>query len=873
MRDLRPTLIVLLAAAALISPAAPRAAAAPSGPVPDTTGILTPWRIEPQFPCVHDSVAMIVRGFVSTPCEVFVGAEAIGPLHVRIRLQHYADRYCFAAPFQFFPVPVPLGLFPAGSHAGLVDIETTVFIQDTASTVTTQQFRFDFNVTSDCGPVPPPQPGPLPYVNSITTDPEHPCATQPTTLVVAGLLPATCGQVIDSQVIDSEHVTLTLKPYVLADTACSALLMPWQVRFPLGTVAAGVHRTEIALVMLVPDSTRTTFERRFFYQTHEFWVNDICDSLPTPPPGPLPYVTEILVGGRTPCNPSLICPDDSISVRILGMFPSDCFSFRKIEVIPSPLTVVPPLPPTVRVIVDDGGCLGRPCSRQPVPWTAAAELPAWPPGAYPLTVELARVTCSDTYPPGDLFSTTLPLRVADSCAAPAPCLKAGFEPGPGGQCNATVSKVHPAVLTFTVAPSVALAGLQGEFRLDPSDLEVMKVEAIGPAAGMLLNWTATDDGARFVLLAPSGAPIPVSTTHAWPVLRVVVAPLTRSPIPDQTTMVADNLLGSDVNGQAVPLCPPPPCVDPLRYPAIAFICAEQECDFNADGLLDIRDLVLMVHCVNAEGPCPPDAATRFDCDGDSLLAVADVLCCARDILGRPPCADCSPDSVRPEPGVSMSFGDPQTAAGVITVPLHFTGVERVGAAKLTLALPLDRYDVAGFDANSPWLALHDQQGGRLTLGLINVQDSRSLAQYPPPSFLLRLRLKPGATPGGAVTATAGEFSGTDGVTLGVHLGQPSEALPGAGAAALSANQPNPFSRETAFTLDLPQAGEVTVAIYDLRGRTVTTLHRAPLTAGPHEFRWNGTQSDGTPAPNGVYFYRAVVAGQPLSRKLILMRGN
>src|SRR5262245_58694749 len=130
MKDLRSTMIAVLDAAALISTSAPKAI---PGPVPDTTGLLTTWRIEPRFPCIHDSVTMVVRGFVSTPCEVFVGAEAIGPLHVRIRLQHYADRYCFAAPFQFFPVPVPRGVFPAGSHTGLVDIETTVFIQDTAS--------------------------------------------------------------------------------------------------------------------------------------------------------------------------------------------------------------------------------------------------------------------------------------------------------------------------------------------------------------------------------------------------------------------------------------------------------------------------------------------------------------------------------------------------------------------------------------------------------------------------------------------------------------------------------------------------------------------------------------------------------------------
>src|SRR5262245_35356182 len=227
MRHHRPTLIAALAAAALFSPAAPRALA---GPVPDTTGILTPWRIEPRLPCIHDSVTMVVRGFVATPCDSFMGAERIGPLHVRIHVLHYADRYCFAAPILFYPVPVPLGVFPAGSHTGLVDVLTTTITGDTASTDALQQFRFGFDVTPECGQEPPP-PGQLPYVNSIGTDPEHPCSTQPTSLVLGGYLPSTCGQVIDWQAIDSEHVTLTLKPHSLADTVCAQSLAPWHVAF------------------------------------------------------------------------------------------------------------------------------------------------------------------------------------------------------------------------------------------------------------------------------------------------------------------------------------------------------------------------------------------------------------------------------------------------------------------------------------------------------------------------------------------------------------------------------------------------------------------------------------------------------------------
>src|SRR5207244_1779091 len=141
-------------------------------------------------------------------------------------------------------------------------------------------------------------------------------------------------------------------------------------------------------------------------------------------------------------------------------------------------------------------------------------------------------SCSDTYPPGQLFRTQVPFTVAPDCG-PA-CLIAGFAP-PRAEltaCNATVSATHPAQLTLMIRPTVALAGLQGALRLEPSALRVTGIETVGPAAGMMLDWTATPDGARFVLFAQHGAPIPALTAFpdpqnpadpiAWPVLRLTV---------------------------------------------------------------------------------------------------------------------------------------------------------------------------------------------------------------------------------------------------------------------------------------------------------------------------------------------------------------
>jgi hypothetical protein len=246
----RTTFIAMLLATAILAPASP-IHASPADSLPDTTGIHTSWRIEPARPCVNDSVFMIVRGYVATPCDSFIGAQAITPLFVRIRQQVRVELACFVGPTIFYPVPLALGRFPAGTHSGIVEVVTTQLREDGSSTTMTQQFRFGFEVAATCSiPPPPPPPGPLPYTHTIGTEPERACAGQPTSLVLKGAFPSGCGEVVDTWVQDPHNVHLTLRPFALPDTACLAVLKPWRAGFPLGPLPTGPHRTNITMVVI-----------------------------------------------------------------------------------------------------------------------------------------------------------------------------------------------------------------------------------------------------------------------------------------------------------------------------------------------------------------------------------------------------------------------------------------------------------------------------------------------------------------------------------------------------------------------------------------------------------------------------------------------
>ena len=505
-----------------------------------------------------------------------------------------------------------------------------------------------------------------------------------------------------------------------------------------------------------------------------------------------------------------------------------------------------------------------------------------PAGSWHLQVEVAKVSCSDSIPPDSLFTERVAFGVVDSCTPPlaGPCLLGVFEhPNGFGGCDAFLTPGGSTSLVFGVHSTVPLSGLQGEFLLG-NLLRIVNLEPVGPAAGMHLTWTPTQLGARFVLFAESGAPIPPRpwpNDSAAPVLRVTVEAAPGATVPVNGQISSLNLLGSD---QAAGPVRPCPLID-TRIADIfsGRICLERLCDANADGLVDVRDLVLLVHCMNGEGACSDSTGAVFDCNSDSTFSLADVICCANKVLQQGICPDCPPDTTsRPEPGVRLHLGSPVTTATGVTVPLRLDGSDRIGAARFVLRYPLDRYEVASveFPERRPeWLDLYQVRGDELTIGLIQTASRSMQAEVSVTAveMLVHLRLKPGREPGGELLATQSEFSGPDGVSLEVNLGRPMQPLGGPARISLSASRPNPFSGETHFTLTLDRSADVRVGIYDVGGRLVAPLHRGILAAGEREFVWNGTGTDGAPAANGIYFYRAASNGVTVSRKVILVRGN
>lgn len=86
------------------------------------------------------------------------------------------------------------------------------------------------------------------------------------------------------------------------------------------------------------------------------------------------------------------------------------------------------------------------------------------------------------------------------------------------------------------------------------------------------------------------------------------------------------------------------------------------------------------------------------------------------------------------------------------------------------------------------------------------------------------------------------------------------------------NTPNPVLSGTAFFLDVPASGPVTLRIYDVTGSLVKTLLAdEPRAAGRSNVSWDGRDERGASVAAGVYFARLLTAQGSASRKMVVLK--
>jgi hypothetical protein len=100
---------------------------------------------------------------------------------------------------------------------------------------------------------------------------------------------------------------------------------------------------------------------------------------------------------------------------------------------------------------------------------------------------------------------------------------------------------------------------------------------------------------------------------------------------------------------------------------------------------------------------------------------------------------------------------------------------------------------------------------------------------------------------------------------------PRRGAPSIAQLTLVQNRPNPFRHSTEFRVGLPDAGPVTLEVFDVSGRRVWEQQIEGLAAGWHSIPFDGRDQSGRNLPSGVYFCRVSALDLSQRMKIVIQR--
>ncbi len=88
---------------------------------------------------------------------------------------------------------------------------------------------------------------------------------------------------------------------------------------------------------------------------------------------------------------------------------------------------------------------------------------------------------------------------------------------------------------------------------------------------------------------------------------------------------------------------------------------------------------------------------------------------------------------------------------------------------------------------------------------------------------------------------------------------------------LNQNMPNPFNPSTTIGYQLPEAGHVSLVVYNLLGQEVRKLVDESMDAGYYSLVWDGMDDLGRQVASGIYMYRMQASTFSETRRMMLLK--
>lgn len=297
-------------------------------------------------------------------------------------------------------------------------------------------------------------------------------------------------------------------------------------------------------------------------------------------------------------------------------------------------------------------------------------------------------------------------------------------------------------------------------------------------------------------------------------------------------------------------------------------------DINSDGEVDIYDLIVMIDIILCIYHPTPYEFWAADMDDNGEVDIYDLVRLAEQILGDilhksraeavfSPAHSCQIRLPKIEFESESSFNIPVLVA--------------LDGAASGVQLKIS-YDPQAFKISSPFLTHFTDQmeiasynkNGELTI-LIYSSTGEAIHACSEPIISIPLQVL------GSIKE--GLYFNVDQAIVINSTGEkiPVEIISGINSSLvpknyyLAQNYPNPFNSQTWIEYQIPEAGRVTLKIFNLLGEEVRTLVDREMETGNYKILWDGKDTHGRAIPSGTYIYRFQTNNFDYFKKAVLLK--
>jgi hypothetical protein len=295
-----------------------------------------------------------------------------------------------------------------------------------------------------------------------------------------------------------------------------------------------------------------------------------------------------------------------------------------------------------------------------------------------------------------------------------------------------------------------------------------------------------------------------------------------------------------------------------------FVSLEYYGDANSSGSVDISDAVYLVDFIfrDRRAPNPYEAG---DANADTYVNVGDVVRIINYIFKGGP----GPGLAKPVVPQPVYYTFDRVQDGEVTeLQLVLDNPTELGAVQFDLidgARFVTITDCYPGDLAKSVPVQYGRVSGGLRVGLVDISGLSRIASGQGQALVVRFTGPPDTR---SANLHVFDSEGRE-VELREGKRETAEQLPD--SYMLDQNFPNPFNPTTTIRYALPEAGHVSLRVYNILGQTVKSLVSEAQTAGWHEIIWDGTGERGKTVASGIYFYEIKSGKFEKSKKMLLLK--